>query len=49
LRGEHVGAIRRGEIGGDRIGASACGADLVDHGFGFVGIAAVVDDDARAG
>ena len=49
LRGEDMGAVGRGEIGGDRVGAAAGGADLIDHRFGFVGIAAVMDDDAGAG
>jgi len=36
LRGKRVGAIRRGEIGGNRIGA-------INHSFGFVGVPAGQD------
>jgi hypothetical protein len=46
---KNVGTVGHGEIGRDRIGASAGRADLIDHGFGFVGIASVMDDDAGAG
>jgi hypothetical protein len=43
LRGKRVGAIRRGEIGGNRIGASASRTDLINHSFGFVGVPAGQD------
>lgn len=49
LRGEDVGAVGCGEIGCDGIRTSASRANLIDYGSGFVGIAAVVDDDAGAG
>jgi hypothetical protein len=43
-----VGAIRHGEIGGNRIGPSASRTDLINHCFGFVGVATIVDDNTRA-
>jgi hypothetical protein len=49
LRGEAVGAVRCREVGADRVGAAARRADLIDHGFGFIGVAAVMHDDAGAG
>ena len=33
-----MGAIRRGEIGGNRIGVSASRTHLINHSFGFVGV-----------
>ena len=35
-------------MGGNRIGPSTVRANLIDHRIGFLGIAAVADDDARA-
>jgi hypothetical protein len=49
LRGKPVGAVRGGEVGGDSIGAPAGRANLADDRLGFIGVATVVDDDARAG
>ena len=46
---QFMGAVGCREIGGDGIGAPAGGADLIDHGFRLVGVAAVMDDDPRAG
>jgi hypothetical protein len=43
-----VSAIRRGEIGGNRIGASTRCADLINHCFGFVGVSTKVHDNVRA-
>jgi hypothetical protein len=39
-------AIGRRQIGGNRIGPAMGGANLIDHRIGFIGIAAVVHDDA---
>ena len=47
-RGKHMGAVRRGKIRGDRVGLSALGPNLIDDGLGFIGVAAVVDDNAGA-
>jgi len=49
LRGKPVGAVRGGEVGGDSIGVPAGRANLADDRLGFIGVATVVDDDARAG
>jgi hypothetical protein len=35
-------------VAGNRIGPSTVRTNLIDHRIGFLGIAAVVDDDARA-
>jgi hypothetical protein len=47
LRSARMGPIGSGKIGADRIVAGR--ADLIDHRFGFVGLAAVMHDDASAG
>jgi hypothetical protein len=49
LSGKNVGAVRRGEISHDGIGATAGCTDLVDHGLRLVGVAPIVNDDTRAG
>ena len=48
LSGKDVGAVRRREIGRDRIGAAAGRPNLVDHGLRLIGVATVVNDDTRA-
>ena len=49
LGGQLVRPVGRGEVGADRVGAAAGGADFGDHGLGLVGAAAVMDEDLRAG
>ena len=44
-----MGAVGRGEISRNRVGAAAGRADLVDHGLRLIGVATVVNDDTRAG
>jgi len=46
--GERVRPVGSGEIRRDGVGMPAGRADLIDHGFGFIRVAAVVDDDASA-
>jgi len=44
-----VRAVGSAEIGADRVRLAAGGADFGDQRFGFLGGAAVVNDDAGAG